>query len=280
MEFGSISLDDKEIVSGYLTKYPPRISELSFTNLYGWSESKKYEIVEYKDHLLVRFNGKFLLQPTGHQPHVIIREIIDQMPDHQFVRIDEEIAKQTGLEYQPDRDNSDYVHDIAELRTLPGTKYAPKRNFVHRFAKLEPRTVPISGTNCIECCHFIDKWARSKTGIKGVGLEMYAAKKILMNLSDLDAIGITVMVGSEIAGVAVGEKLNNDTFVDHIEKGDIKFAGIYQYLNYELANAAPSQYKYMNREQDMGVPGLRKAKESYHPVILINKCSISSGKPL
>jgi hypothetical protein len=101
--------------------------------------------------------------------------------------------------------------------------------------------------------------------------EDMAIRNVFHYSTELDTQGTVIMKDDMIAGFAIGEPLNNNTFVDHFEKADTQFPGIYQFLLHELVKSIPEQYRYINREQDLGIEGLRKAKMAYNPVKMIEK---------
>ena len=108
--------------------------------------------------------------------------------------------------------------------------------------------------------------------------EFVAIKELLHNFRRLDVEGTCVHIEKKIVGFAIGERLNDDTYVEHFEKGDINYKGVYQFVFNEFSKRIPERFKFINREQDLGVEGLRKAKESYSPVKMIEKFSISAKR--
>ncbi|MGC8912369.1 MAG: phosphatidylglycerol lysyltransferase domain-containing protein [Thermoplasmata archaeon] len=93
----------------------------------------------------------------------------------------------------------------------------------------------------------------------------------MKDYSALEFIGFAVLLDGDVIGFTIGEQLNRETVVVHFEKGDYRYPGIYQYINQKFADAMLGKFKYINREQDLGIPGLRKAKESYHPIAMVEK---------
>ena len=108
----------------------------------------------------------------------------------------------------------------------------------------------------------------------GLATENDAVKEALMNFRELGFHGICIRVKGRMEAFAIGERLNQDTFVEHFEKANREFPGIYQYLLKEFASSIQG-FEFLNREQDLGVDGIRKAKLSYHPAFMVEKFSVS-----
>ena len=101
--------------------------------------------------------------------------------------------------------------------------------------------------------------------------EDMAVREALLHFKQFNLFGICVRINGKIEGFAVGEKLNQNTFVEHFEKGNTEFKGIYQYVLNQFAKHISSQFEFLNREQDLGVEGLRKSKLSYYPAFFVEK---------
>jgi hypothetical protein len=175
--------------------------------------------------------------------------------------------------YAP-RDYNDYIYLRTDLATLVGKKYQPKRNHVNKFKKTYSyEYLPITSELIPECLRFEAQWCRMHdcNAADGTGNERQA---VLDGLNNFDALGLTggaLRVGDDLVAFTFGMPISADTFGVHVEKADTRFDGAYAVINYEFANRVPEQYIYLNREEDMGVEGLRKAKLSYHPTILLEK---------
>ena len=93
--------------------------------------------------------------------------------------------------------------------------------------------------------------------------------------NELGLTGGVIRIGGDVAAFTIGEKLNNETFCVHIEKADTQYNGIYVGINNSFARAAAAGYKYINREEDLGLEGLRRSKQSYHPAFLLKKYTVT-----
>ncbi|MBD3164684.1 DUF2156 domain-containing protein [Candidatus Woesearchaeota archaeon] len=278
MQFRPITLDDKSLFDKYLGNFPQNASELTFTNLFAWRKAKKHEFTEIDSHLLVK-TGSFYYQPIGASPSKIIRKIIDKESKAVFERVEKKIAQQLeGLKTKEQRGMFDYVYRISDLTELKGNKFEPKRNLIKQCEKYQPEVCMLNEGNIHEFFQLQKKWCSLKSCEENKPLqhENEAITETLNNFREFKLLGICIRKEDAVAGFAIGEQLNNNVFVEHFEKGDTMFKGIYQYVLKEFVKAIPSHFKYLNREQDLGIPGIRKAKESYYPVKLVEKYRVSS----
>lgn len=280
MNFKKITINDKNLINKYFEKYTTEISEYTFTNLFCWRLTKKTEFCEYENHLVIRYENegeKRFFQPFGPTPWTIIAKIINEDNDAIFERIDKQTVENLkSFTIIEDRNNFDYVYDIKELINLEGTKYAPKRNFIHRAKKLNPKIKIYSKEDIQNCLSLHETWCdiRDCKNNPSLNAEDLAIHEIFEQHDHLDIMGIVIYIDEKIAGFVIGEKLNNTMMVDHFEKADTKHPGIYQLLLNEFVKIIPNEYTTINREQDLGVEGLRKAKLSYNPIKLVEKYTV------
>lgn len=291
LNFKKIELNDKPLFDNYLSKFPQDSSELTFTNLFVFKDSKKIEFCEYKNHLIISFidqNGKRLFYtPIGENILEIISEILTFYSTSSFERINQQQILwdnnlNNNLFIERDRANDDYIYQISDLVTLHGQKYANKRNFVKRFEKNEFTLKIIDPSIIKKCLDLEEAWCNLKQCKKDKSLcaEYLAIKNAFNNYNYLELFGIAVLVKEKVVGFAIGEKLNNNTFVEHFEKASDDFIGAYQFLLNSFAKEIQKQFPkmiYLNREQDLGIEGMRKAKESYHPIRMIEKVKIKKN---
>jgi hypothetical protein len=166
------------------------------------------------------------------------------------------------------RDFFDYVYRATDLAELPGTKYGKIRNRLNKFKKNYAYTIEdISDDNMDEVAEFLKRWCLWKDCASNELLEN-ERKAILFSMShffDLGLSGLALRIKDTVEAIAVYEKMNSNTVVVHFEKGSPDFDGIYKAINMETAQRVRHQVPFINREEDLGIPGLRKAKLSYHP---------------
>lgn len=175
----------------------------------------------------------------------------------------------TGWKFEPDRQNFDYIYLREHLATFAGRHLARKRNQVSRFVeRYEWSVTTIRPNDTRECLEFLDYWSddNGKSGNRLLDFELLALRTCLQALGALDLHAIALRIGGRIIGLEIGEELLSDVFVVHYEKANRAIVGAYAMLIREFARSVPERYTFINREQDLGVPGLRKAKEQLFPI--------------
>lgn len=277
--FHPITLATKALFDAYLRKYPPQISELTFTNLYCWAELEHFLFCEYQDHLLISFRDQscrlYFFPPIGPAPESIIIAGIPGLKKFYWSQIDETLAqKLADFDIRPDFDASDYVYRLDDLRVLAGRKYAAKRNMCKRIEALNPTIKNLDTSMVDDCIRIQERWLEYSERSPSVLAVGSALSKALEHFDDLDFSGIGVFVQGKMIGFAIGEALNDTTYVEHFEKGLAEYSGVYQFLLTAFAQAIPARFTLLNREQDMGIAGLRKAKMSWYPAFMTNKYHI------
>jgi hypothetical protein len=172
----------------------------------------------------------------------------------------------------PEREIWDYLYRTKDLIELRGRKYQQKRNHINRFRQdyqfsynsLTPEDVQ----GCIELYH---QWAADKKNSPEIEEERLALKEALENFSALALKGGVIRVEGKIQAFAIGSRLNKNTALIHFEKANPEFSGIYAAINQFFVKNEWPNTKYINREDDMGIPGLRQSKKRYHPLCMIEK---------
>lgn len=180
------------------------------------------------------------------------------------------------FEITEERDYFDYLYTSESLSTLVGRKLASKRNHISYFEKtFDWKYEPISKENIHQCELLNEHWERlnREKNPEEIGDEHLAIKKALANFFELGLEGGILTIENEIVAFTFGERLNNNTFCTHVEKAYGNIRGAYQMINREFARQLRDRYEYINREDDTGSEGLRRAKLSYHPHRLVIKYS-------
>jgi len=277
MAFKTLELSDKKIFDEFFKRFPPKISELTFTNLFSWRTSKDYMFNLLDEHLIISFENEFL-QPIGKTPEKIMEKLLKEKKDMIFERIEKSVAMLLSNKFlvEEERDMFDYVYSLRDLSELKGNQFEPKRNLVKQAEKYNPEVCRLTESNVNDFFRLQQEWCnlRSCENNKLLSDENKAILEALSNFKEFNLCGTCIRIKGKLAAFAIGEKLNEDTYVEHFEKGDLNYKGIYQYVLKEFASALSEKTVYLNREQDLGIPGLRKAKESYHPVKMIEKYRI------
>ncbi|MHA1457699.1 MAG: DUF2156 domain-containing protein [Promethearchaeota archaeon] len=296
-----IKLEDKGLFDKYFQKFPPVTSEFTFTNLYMWRNFYGLNFIEWKDHLILfsrdifkkkkepasgNKNSLYFFPPVGPNPTEIIISLFKELKDLEFHRVPEAITDtiQNSADYQSlnlqileDRDNWDYVYETENLRSLPGNRYRQNRRWLNKFLEtydyefkiLTENEVDRVKTLQLEWC--ILRECEDDEGLKEEELAIYDA---LDNFSTLGFQGAILCVEEKCAAYTFGEMLNPETMVIHVEKAHMDYEGAYQAINNLFLNSSFKNAMFVNREQDLGVPGLRRAKESYKPIRMIEKSII------
>ncbi|MBP7551985.1 MAG: DUF2156 domain-containing protein [Spirochaetes bacterium] len=294
LNFKPIDLSVKENFKRYFYSNKPDISEYTFTNLYVWRNSRKISYAEYQGSLIIRacYNGEnYLLPPIGKDvknTYVKILEWIKKSENENSVRRipekDINIIKSnieiSDFKVVEDRDNFDYVFSSKDLAHLDGKKFSSKRNFYKKFLnEYNLKYEKYKNEYKNKCIDLMNRWIDKKKDDKTLNDEYEAIIELLNNFDNLNIVGSVIFADDNLAAFAFGEELNDDVFVIHFEKADTKYIGIYQTINkLFIENEAVEKYKYINREQDLGIPGIRKAKESYYPEMFIKKYNIFKNK--
>jgi hypothetical protein len=285
-----LTLDDRALIEGLLAREPPDTSELTFTNLFIWRDAYALRLSRV-DGALLMFSWRadpedsFLLPPLGARDGAAaveagLRHLRENGHDPKLGRISAAQLERLGVaaerfDLQPDRDNWDYVYQVRELIELAGEKYHGKRNHMAQFMaenreweyrRLTPDLV--AGCETVQELWCDEKHCDLYSSLRA---EARAVKEALRNLDRLSAIGGCILVRGEVAAFTLGEALNQDTVTIHLEKANAAFHGLYQVINQQFLEREWQRFAYVNRQQDLGIEGLRKAKLSYYPHHLVEK---------
>lgn len=289
--FKDLSLEDKPLFDAAFKEFPPRISEFTFTNLFIWRHSYLIRLTRFKGFLCLlseKKEGPFFFPPIGEGDVVecysaLLHYLKERGSASKIARVPEEIVSQAdwksaGLAAEPDPDQSDYVYLVEDLATLKGRKYHRKRNHIKQFKeKYDHQYTPLVSQRISECLQLQDTWCdiRGCSTIPGLASEDLAVKEALTNFDALGMKGGAILIGDRVEAFTLGEALNRETIVIHIEKSNPAFDGLYPAINQAFLENEGSGFIYVNREQDLGEEGLRKAKESYFPHHRVHKYSVT-----
>ncbi|MBK5100959.1 MAG: DUF2156 domain-containing protein [Desulfobacteraceae bacterium] len=285
--FKPIEIQDKKVFTDILGEDPPVISEMTFTNLFTWRHyyNPKWRIAD--DSLLIVMEpggtAPFGLQPVGpgdkgRALDVLFDDLEQFVSGPKVRRVAEDFVdnyvNSDRYQIQFDPDNSDYVYLSQDLISLSGKKYHRKKNHLNKFLKTYEFEYGALDVELVEC--FLDMqetWCQLKKCEEDPGLLMedYAIYQALTHLDELDFQGGAILIDSKIEAFTLGEPLNQDTAVIHIEKANPDIPGLYAAINQLFCTTAWSHMIYVNREQDLGIEGLRTAKQSYSPHHMVNK---------
>ncbi len=291
LAFRRVRLDDRKRIAPLLYEAPGRGCEYTFGNLYIWHNVYDTEIAFSEDgNCVVRFDKEVdaYLFPVG--PGDIRATVAKMINDSEgrgvpfriIAASKEDTARLDAwfpgqFSYHENRDFAEYVYNSEDLISLAGKKYHGKRNHISRFRADYPDYVfeEITPGNIETVRAMNDGWYRMsfKEGYDEPGLEseQTAARNAFDAFFDLDFKGGMVLAGGKIVAFAIGEAINAETFCVHIEKACYDVNGAYTVINRDFAKHFCANYRYINREDDVGLEGLRRAKLSYHPAFLTEK---------
>ncbi|MDP4090298.1 MAG: phosphatidylglycerol lysyltransferase domain-containing protein [Bacillota bacterium] len=295
-DFKELQLGDRELFNSFLKDYSFGTYEYAFSTLYIWRKMCRVYHSVIQDALIVKKDddekGQSFMAPIGYREEnlkLIIEDLLEmkkEIPNMPYLFRDVEedfLAKLTDVygekvKYVEDDGNFDYIYDTEELISLSGKKFHSKKNHFNSF--ITSYSYNIKDINehdtAEECIKFAGQWLDDKTGkTDELMYEVRAIEELINNRSVLNIEGMAVYADGVMAGFTLGERLNDNMVVIHIEKGDNNFRGIYAFLNKVFLDKYFSDVKYVNRQEDVGIKGLRMAKMSYHPVKLEKKYNVN-----
>ena len=293
-DFRPVRLNDRDVISRYLWSYQPETSELTFTNLFIWRGEYGWLWSAEGSHLIL-LSAKpgaepYFLQPVGPLPRAgVSLRLLRWLREERSVarprieRADRRLAKELEsvpeFRVEPTREHFDYLYRTEDLISLKGSRYHAKRNHISRFSQAVDAAefVSVGESNIALCAEFQDRWCETRRCSEDLNLlgEWEAVKEALANYLRLGVTGSAFLMGGRVEAFTFGELLNRETAVVHIEKANPEIPGMYTAINQRFCREHWSRTAFVNREQDLGETGLRKAKLSYHPSRLVEKYRIS-----
>lgn len=275
-----LALVHKSLLDEVFARLQPKVSELTFANLYLFRAAHEYSLTMVGDALVVLGRGYdgapcFLPPLTGSVEEPLNRLFANGLAlygaDEAFAR---RYLQRDDLEVTADRDNFDYLYLRSDLAELPGNRYHKKKNRINYFAARHHFSVEPYGDRHRQGAEaLLDEWKRvhERTGSGSFLLEVDAAREALLLAEQLGLKGLVVQVEGKIKAFVLGEKLNNETAVCHFQKADPFLDGLYQLTDREFNRLLFTECTYVNREQDLGEANLRESKLSYHPLEMVKK---------
>ena len=280
MDFKQLELADKEVIDSYLSSCRIESSELTFLTFYIWRKAFNVRFAEHSGCLVVEFKD------NGYPPS--LRYPMGKGDKKAALLAACSYYRQNGLEpkiygmtkdmtdellmlfpdkfvIKPMKDYFDYVYETEKLISLPGRALHTKRNHVNKFKRTyNYKYEKITSADADEIISEYDGWLEKHNVEMDYYLEgeRQSIGDILRNFDKLGCVGAKLYADGQLCAFTIGEQLNSDTAVIHIEKADISFRGAYAAINQMFAENEWSHLKFINREDDFGLPGLRKAKQS------------------
>ncbi|MDQ2086126.1 phosphatidylglycerol lysyltransferase domain-containing protein [Herbivorax sp. ANBcel31] len=290
-----ITLEHKSLFDNYLNQSNFTSSEMNFTNLFMWRDFYKFEFFKINEMICLiaapEEEEPFAFAPIGNYTSSKFKACINAIKEYfyekgwkvVFRRVEENklqyfekhISEQIKVEY--DRDNSDYIYLSEHLINLKGRKYHNKRNHINGFLKkYKYEYVKLTKTHIEDALIVGEEWysKRDDKQTSGIYLEKLANEELLKNYNRLDCIGGLVKVNGRFEAYTVGEIFGNNYAVIHIEKANSDIKGLYSFINQKFCENELGNVLFINREQDLGIKSLRRAKNSYNPIKYTNKYNI------
>lgn len=288
IEFREITKDDKKIFDKYLRLTYHENSAFNFTNFYMWRKYYQARWAVEDEVLFVKYGEKFLPPFCADEKiEDAVRKIVDEYKKNSaseflFINTEKNFIEQLkkisdlNFEFLPQRDRFDYVYSTKDLITLPGRKYHQKKNSVNAFKNSYPAAQYVSDfTDEIKnlCVERMNIWytEHDLKEYPALPYERDAIKELFDDFDFFDIKGGALIFADKVIAFALGEQINSDTAVIHIEKADFDVKGAYAFINQQFAARTWKDLKFINREEDLGIAGIRSAKESYRPVKMIEK---------
>lgn len=287
LEFKPISLDDREKIENYFNFLEEPFCDFTFGNLFFWSVVENTDIAFLKDFLFIRFSDDenfYYTFPIGDGEiksafDLILEDAKLNDKKIKFVCLNKNQSKilkeifGEKIKTNKNRDSFDYVYSLEKLSSLSGRKYHSKKNHFNSFKnKYNFIFEKINENNIGDCISFAREWYGENEATPTLLREQKALECAFKNYFKLNLIGAIIKVENKIIAFCIGEEMyNKNIFCTHFEKADYNFQGAYTAINKLFSEFLFKDFKLVNREDDAGVEGLRKAKLSYHPEILLEK---------
>lgn len=287
--FKPITLSDKEVIQSYTLPGNFQNCDFSFANMCSWRFLYDSEFAVENDFLLIRFRIEeqrpAYMMPVGTGD---LRQAIERLEQDSLVQGhplcllgvsdgSKELLEKlfpNDFKFIAERDYYDYIYLRDDLIQLHGKKYQPKRNHINKFQnEYTFEYVPITTEVLSDCLELETEWCRKNGCSESETLqnERKSMAYALLHFEELGLTGGAIRIDRQIVAFSYGMPINHDTFGVHVEKADTSIDGCYAIMNQLFAKHIPDRYRYVNREEDLGIPGLRKAKLSYHPTLLLEK---------
>ncbi|MDO4176944.1 MAG: phosphatidylglycerol lysyltransferase domain-containing protein [Bacillota bacterium] len=297
-----ITIENRKLVEEYLNGFEYKTSGLSFGGQYMWRDINQFSWDMIGDYMCISgvshleleegIELPFMFPPltkTGEYDRESLRHTIITARDYFEERGHEfslrlvpfhvmEIIKEAvpEIKWVDDRPNYDYIYLTQELIDLKGRDFHSKKNHLNYFKKTyDYEYVELTSDMAGEAMAFIDEFNARKEvpehEMELLKMEEEAMEDVFRNIEAVGYWAGAIRIGGKIEAIAIGGRLGRNTVVEHVEKANVEYRGLYQAINNEFCKHVASWAKYINREEDMGIPNLRKAKLSYRPVKLLEK---------
>lgn len=289
LNFKPLSIEDKAIFDKFLSERISMNAGNSFTNLFAYNFIYPCEYAVTEDSILSRIylrkNHISYYEPTN-------KSIVEYLPQIEELHKQDNVCISFILEHKESidffkqndyfvkysEDLSEYVYSREKLQSFSGRKLQSKRNHINKFLSLYPswQYVEISKEDKQDCLQLTDVWLKEVLNLSPQYLQDYTTeRKVIETLFDyFDELGLyggAIKVDGQVVAYSIGSFLKDNTFDTNIEKASRSVEGAFAMMNREIAKHLPQQIEFINREEDKGIAGLRKAKQSYYPLQMVYK---------
>ena len=293
LSFKKITIEDKEAITAFTLTSAYHNCDFAFANMCSWHFLYNSEYAASTNFLFIRFyiedKGHKRLAymfPVGNGDLKLAINTLEKDAEemgHPLLIFGITPNSKENMEtlfsghftYIKERDYFDYIYLREDLTTLKGKKFQPKRNHINKFkSRYEYTYLPITPDIVQQCMEVENIWCKANLNEddkEGLFHERQSMVFAMEHFGELGLIGGAIVVDRKIIAFTYGSPINSKTFGIHVEKADVSYEGIFSVINQEFASRIPERYIYINREEDLGLPGLRKSKLSYNPVILLEK---------
>ncbi|MDR0232710.1 MAG: phosphatidylglycerol lysyltransferase domain-containing protein [Dysgonamonadaceae bacterium] len=289
INFHPVRIEDRDLINEFFFKSTYRNCDFSFSNILCWKHKYDTTFAIIDGFLLIRFFAEYkepgYMMPLGAGD---LKKAINLLRTDAKTRGDRfnlyavtpemfaqiEAACPGEFRFETDKAWSEYIYDAQDLITLTGKKFQPKRNHINKFKKTyDYEYLPITRKIIPNCLDLYYRWCEENSGCLDASLveERHATQKAFHYFEKLGLKGGAIRIAGEIVAYSYGQQLSPDTFGVHAEKSLYEIDGGFSAINQMFAEHECRNYKYINREEDLGIESLRKSKESYHPVMLLEK---------
>ena len=295
IEFRKPVIEDRALATGYIKQKKSRSCEDTFGNMLLWARFYNVNIAEVEGMLVAAMLGEKI---SYHYPYGAgdVKKCVEALmafseeqgqkfqmhcvTSEEFEELEHLFPGKFEIEYH--RDIADYVYEAEKLCTLSGKKYHGKKNHVNKFKKTYEHWeyVPMSTENVEEAFQLLLKWKNLNLCHEhhDKNAESCVAANYLRLFEELEVCGGILRVDGQAVAFTIGEKVCDDTMVVHIEKALTEYEGAYAMVNQQFVEHECQDVTYVNREEDTGDEGLRKAKLSYRPVFMVEKGTVKRKK--
>lgn len=290
LSFHTLSLADRAAMQAVTLNAGRRNCNFTFANLIGWQFWFRTEVCVLPDSVVLRFtiDGEraYMLCMAGTPPCELLQALCEDSGHRlTLIGLEDEAALQLqqsacregiNIIVEPQRNQYDYIYRRADLASLAGGKLKAKRNHVNKFLSEHPdfEYRPLTPALFDECRRLEALWREERGDTNPeygdtIAAEQRVVETVFAHWDELGMLGGSIFVDGCMVAFTYGSAVTNDTIDVCVEKADRNVDGAFSVINQQFCAHLPEQFTYVNREEDMGLEGLRKAKLSYHPEILL-----------